>query len=1541
MASSVSSDNDDDYDSDVTCGSSDTDDKDSYDSGNSSNDDDTGNDEESEEESDDDDRTSGEKLENVMWCGPKKNLPVLVFRPECNFIKVKRLYATGEKHHLAYKIVRTDCRVIRQLLHKHGFHEVHPNSSDFNLMWIGSHVKPYTLRSFTDFQKINHFPRSYEITRKDRLYKNFQRMQHAKGSRHFDFLPQTFCCPSEYDDLVAAHNKERGTWIVKPVASSRGRGIFLVNSPQNVPLDAAYVACRYLNNPLLIDGFKFDLRLYVAVTSYDPLRIYLYEEGLTRFATVQYQQNNKTIKNTCMHLTNYSLNKKSSDYVKCDDGDIEDYGNKWSLGAMLRYLKKQGKDAKLLLSRIEEAVNKTIICAELPVATACKMFLPYRGNCFELYGFDILVDANLKPWVLEVNLSPSLACEAPIDMKIKSNMCGDLFSLTGFIIQDPVMRRMQQSRRNQDLAASSTLRQQKERIGSAFSRQRPNSAGMMGNKLSRPKSAAASAGPKDSSGLTLEERKIVLESKEEYARRGGWMRTFPSPNSMEKYGSLMESRNSMNQLLHSRLFSDNVDSSSTSPRSKSAHSSLASSRARQCTKMSHGMMQELQEREVEEHLAQLLRKLSTKDNSGERRSLRTKVRNKFPATKRIAPNPRNAVPSKAEVKSEPAPSRAPLAQGKLDARPQTGQSKNSAKQPEPAAAQQTTTTNTAAASQQLQKRPSSSKQNSGVSQSNINGTKGVDKGGGGGGEPTSTTGSSGNWVHGKPPAGPSQGSGGAKIGGSESNAGARMVLEIQKPKGPTKEEIRELVNVPDILDRGGDLSKLQARDAFATYLLRVQQRLLAETSKPPEKLDEIDQHDEQMDLVLRFLKRAASNLQQQFKVIVPSRKLPIHDRRRILAKQLVDFVQIYSKETEEMENMKPKKVVKPHNHHQFEEDEESIEDNRFTHFVGVANENELEELLTTYTKQNKSASIFLGTSTNNPKSVSEMMAQPTSVNSTNQQHHQHHHHNHHHHKQQLQQHQHKHVTNGGPALLHRRSSSTENLHSSNKGGGAAGDIAKDINSNSLAAKHGVHSTKALQHYYAAAGASNTATTGDGHYHHHHHQPHQHPMTSSPSTLSLPKRPHSSTPNAAEARHASSADGAVQVYSARFNRQRPYSAKAGFDSGDGRSSGRPNSAVVYRDSSGGQIAARHFSESSQQAIQEALGRLAKRQAARQYSSSSVQNQNLLTQQYVEQHFGLTNPPQGPVQATPVTGYGSNPVLTSTLGRSSARSRSSSVGHVRSPSQNSITAVAVDAQAGSTVPQRSASNSRVSSAVLNEKGRGGASQEQTGHIRRSSHGGVALNRTHSFTTDTSSKDSSELNGPTNASKTTSSHSLANGLSDDAYSAQIKALQNLTVSNRTPYPNAAGALQHQQEGNNSVPIGGGRQMSGGASRPMSLQEQQQMAYELSQQSKAKHQEKVAQAHTNASALRDAIHRNASASANNNNSSSPSHQPRPPPQSANARKPISAKRLARTTQVEEGPSRSGNSFYTSLKYSNTTGGVTNKHHNGSGSIQAQVIRH
>ena len=69
---------------------------------------------------------------------------------------------------------------------------------------------------------------------------------------------------------------------------SQGKGIFLTRRIEDLELGEHYVVQRYMSKPYLLEGLKFDLRIYVLIASVDPLRIYIYEEGLARFATEQY-----------------------------------------------------------------------------------------------------------------------------------------------------------------------------------------------------------------------------------------------------------------------------------------------------------------------------------------------------------------------------------------------------------------------------------------------------------------------------------------------------------------------------------------------------------------------------------------------------------------------------------------------------------------------------------------------------------------------------------------------------------------------------------------------------------------------------------------------------------------------------------------------------------------------------------------------------------------------------------------------------------------------------------------------------------------------------------------------------------------------------------------------------------------------------------------------------------------------------------------------------------------------------------------------------
>ncbi|KMQ95270.1 putative tubulin polyglutamylase ttll1-like protein [Lasius niger] len=186
---------------------------------------------------------------------------------------------------------------------------------------------------------INHFPNHYELTRKDLLVKNIKRYrkdleregnplaERADGPGKYlylDFIPVTFVLPADYNMFVEEYRKSpQSTWIMKPCGKSQGAGIFLINklsklkkwsreakTPFNPNLTKeSYVISRYIDNPLLIGSKKFDLRLYVLITSFRPLKAYLFKLGFCRFCTVKYDTSVQELDNMYVHLTNVSVQK--------------------------------------------------------------------------------------------------------------------------------------------------------------------------------------------------------------------------------------------------------------------------------------------------------------------------------------------------------------------------------------------------------------------------------------------------------------------------------------------------------------------------------------------------------------------------------------------------------------------------------------------------------------------------------------------------------------------------------------------------------------------------------------------------------------------------------------------------------------------------------------------------------------------------------------------------------------------------------------------------------------------------------------------------------------------------------------------------------------------------------------------------------------------------------------------------------------------------------------------------------------------------------
>jgi tubulin polyglutamylase TTLL5 len=258
----------------------------------------------------------------------------LVFRPYEDPITIRPFQPPDRGYY--FKLHKCDVKIIRYTLEDNGFREIPQlESKDWTMMWSCSALKPQIYQQLLKYQKVNHFPHSYYITRKDLMYKQVSKMREIHGHKHFNFIPKTFLLPNEYAYLEAEMERDKEKlWIAKPAASSQGKGIIVTNKIAEIPQKGTpHIVSEYIYNPLLFDGFKFDLRVYVAITCINPLRLYIYEDGLTRFATGKYNNNltgNKK-QSKFTHLTNYSLNKFNPNFIANTDPNADGVGSKWSL----------------------------------------------------------------------------------------------------------------------------------------------------------------------------------------------------------------------------------------------------------------------------------------------------------------------------------------------------------------------------------------------------------------------------------------------------------------------------------------------------------------------------------------------------------------------------------------------------------------------------------------------------------------------------------------------------------------------------------------------------------------------------------------------------------------------------------------------------------------------------------------------------------------------------------------------------------------------------------------------------------------------------------------------------------------------------------------------------------------------------------------------------------------------------------------------------------------------------------------------------------
>jgi len=317
-------------------------------------------------------------------------------------------------------------------------HTETPDDRDAALLWLRKNYKR-KINHLAPHQLINHFQNESAIINKGYLTETLTRHEQRRTDVSLpmsQFYRQSYRLydPVERETFFSQlpeTDTPDNLWIYKPGNNSRGRGIKILwefddlrkeyaalgNRPVTNKREQGIIQ-RYISNPLLLEGRKSELRIYWLVASIDPLMVLVYPDATVRLNSLPYKLDD--FDNQLVHVTNVYQQKNHPDY----DPDVV---LKWKFEDFGRYLSQElgCVDADFIHAQLLPQIRRILHTVSLAAREKLKLNYPKQGDCFAVFGADLMLDDNLNPWLLEVQKSPGLSFSDAVKRDVIPPMLGE------------------------------------------------------------------------------------------------------------------------------------------------------------------------------------------------------------------------------------------------------------------------------------------------------------------------------------------------------------------------------------------------------------------------------------------------------------------------------------------------------------------------------------------------------------------------------------------------------------------------------------------------------------------------------------------------------------------------------------------------------------------------------------------------------------------------------------------------------------------------------------------------------------------------------------------------------------------------------------------------------------------------------------------------------------------------------------------------------------------------------------------------------------